>query len=82
MTCQHCQAAESNPLHAIYQSNCLDCSCRKLAQGPELWTALKAISNVPLQDAMQSLAGGDVEKYKQIREKVWFWNKRIKIERK
>lgn len=71
--CPACKQAEKSPTSGYYMADCLECSCRALAQSPEAWKAINALSNVPLQQAMQRLANGDVQNYEQIRKRVWHW---------
>lgn len=73
MTCQDCQKAAENPSWGGFTANCMECSCRALASGPDAWKAIKGLTNAPLQNAMQVLAGYDSEKYKHIRARVWYW---------
>jgi hypothetical protein len=73
MSCESCQEAETNPRSGLYHSGCLECSCRALSDTPEAWRAIKGLTNAPLQQAMQKLAGHDSDKYKHIRERVWHW---------
>lgn len=73
MTCPSCAAAQANPKTGLYTAHCEECSCRALAGSPEAWKAINALSNVPLQQAMQRLAKGDKLKYEHIRQRVWHW---------
>lgn len=66
--CPACLRAESNPLSGIYQANCMRCTARQIAQGPEA----KARERDPsaLQAAMRR-SWPDQADYQKGRALVW-----------
>jgi hypothetical protein len=73
ITCDPCQRAEAHPHSGLYQSGCIGCEARAIANGPEAHA--READPGPLQAAMRRVWSDDA-KYRQGRTMVWEWLKR------
>jgi hypothetical protein len=76
VTCKACEEAEQNPLTGSFWGGCRNCEARALADSPAAFRAMRAITHVDIQQAIQRVFGlGD--SYEEGKQQVWYWMKRI-----
>lgn len=74
MTCPACTRAQHNPASGIYQSNCINCEARALAQSPE---AHRRESDPSAIQAAMRKTWPNVEQYRYGRTLVWGWIQKL-----
>lgn len=76
MSCPACTEAGQNPRSGFYRADCLECSARMLAHGPEHWEAMAVAQFTPRYAAALKAVFG--ERWQQGHERVRAWSKKLK----
>jgi len=73
--CEACAEAETNPRTGMFRAECIECSARALAQGPQHFLSQKAKRILPeYHAALQSVFG---EKWREGHDAVKSWAERM-----
>jgi len=68
--CAYCAAARVERVHGLFNSRCLGCVARHLADSPMAWRALRKHDGEDLAAAIREAWG---DRYAEGRKAVWSW---------